>query len=269
MLIKEYRIPMPVTVEEYQIGQLYAVAEASKNETGGGDGVEVRKNEPFQNAQYGKGQYTYKLYHLTHKVPKVIAMIAPKGSLVLHEEAWNAYPYCRTVLTNPEYMKDNFIIEVCTWHKPGKPTLENVHNLDAKKLKQREIVYIDIAKDPIDPRDYKESDDPAKFKSVKTGRGPLDKDHWVDQQEHLMTSYKLVTVEFKWFGLQSRIEKIIQHTDEKLFRMFHRQLFCWIDKWHGMTMEDIRRLENEAQRELEEARKKEGLKGTTTDESEQ
>ena len=26
-------------------------------------------------------------------------MIAPKGSLEIHEEAWIAYPYCRTVIT--------------------------------------------------------------------------------------------------------------------------------------------------------------------------
>ena len=26
-------------------------------------------------------------------------MILPAGALVMHEEAWNAYPYCRTVLT--------------------------------------------------------------------------------------------------------------------------------------------------------------------------
>ena len=31
-----------MTVEEYQVAQLYSVAEASKNETGGGEGVEVR-----------------------------------------------------------------------------------------------------------------------------------------------------------------------------------------------------------------------------------
>lgn len=39
---------MPLTVEEYQVAQLYSVAEASKNETGGGEGIEVLKNEPFQ-----------------------------------------------------------------------------------------------------------------------------------------------------------------------------------------------------------------------------
>ncbi|CAH2263611.1 jg10916 [Pararge aegeria aegeria] len=48
MLIKEYRVTLPLTVEEYQVGQLYCVAEVSKNETGGGEGIEVIKNEPFK-----------------------------------------------------------------------------------------------------------------------------------------------------------------------------------------------------------------------------
>lgn len=34
---------------QYQVAQLYSVAEVSKNETGGGEGIEVLKNEPFDN----------------------------------------------------------------------------------------------------------------------------------------------------------------------------------------------------------------------------
>lgn len=33
------------------------------------------------------------------KVPGFIRLIAPKGSLEIHEKAWNAYPYCRTVIS--------------------------------------------------------------------------------------------------------------------------------------------------------------------------
>ena len=73
MIIKEYRVTLPMTVEEYQVAQLYSVAEASKNETGGGEGVEVIKNEPYDgvpllNGKFTKGQYTYKIYHLQSKV---------------------------------------------------------------------------------------------------------------------------------------------------------------------------------------------------------
>lgn len=48
---------------QYQVGQLFSVAEASKNETGGGEGIEVLKNEPYEK-DGEKGQYTHKIYHL-------------------------------------------------------------------------------------------------------------------------------------------------------------------------------------------------------------
>jgi Phosphatidylinositol transfer protein len=37
----------------------------------------------------------------------------------------------------------------------------------------REVVTIDIANDPIQSGDYKPHEDPSKFKSQKTNRGPL------------------------------------------------------------------------------------------------
>lgn len=52
---------------QYQVGQLYSVAEASKNETGGGDGIQVLKNEPYEE-KGEKGQYTHKLYHIKRYV---------------------------------------------------------------------------------------------------------------------------------------------------------------------------------------------------------
>lgn len=89
---------------QYQVGQLFSVAEASKNNTGGGEGIEVLKNEPFTDhpllgGKYSSGQYTYKIYHLASKVPGFIRMMLPKNSLEVHEEAWNAYPYCKTVIS--------------------------------------------------------------------------------------------------------------------------------------------------------------------------
>ncbi len=52
------------THTQFQVGQLYSVAEASKNETGGGEGVEIIKNEPCDHPELGKGQFTHKIYHL-------------------------------------------------------------------------------------------------------------------------------------------------------------------------------------------------------------
>jgi hypothetical protein len=64
---------------------LYSVAEASKNETGGGEGVQVIKNEPFDNypllgGKFSKGQYTYKIYHLARSQSPLNPLSIPSQS---------------------------------------------------------------------------------------------------------------------------------------------------------------------------------------------
>ena len=49
-----------------------------------------------------------------------------KHGLELHEEAWNAYPYCKTVITNPAYMKEHFRVEIESIHLLGDGSRENV-----------------------------------------------------------------------------------------------------------------------------------------------
>lgn len=272
MLIKEFRIVLPLTVEEYQVGQLFSVAEASKNETGGGEGVEVIKNESFDDPNilgdsYPKGQYTFKIYHLKSKIPKMLHMLLPAGSTEVHEHAWNAYPYCRTILTNPTYMKENFMVKIETLHAPDRGTQDNAHRLSPEMLKKRDIMFIDIANDPIANRDYKPTEDPTKFTSTKTGRGPLNGKNWREDCEPVMCAYKLVTVEFKWMGFQGRIESFILKQEARLFLNFHRQVFCWLDRWHGLTMQDIRALEADTKRQLDEQRQKGPLQGSTPDEN--
>ncbi|XP_072043628.1 phosphatidylinositol transfer protein alpha isoform-like [Amphiura filiformis] len=263
MKITEFRVVLPLEVEEYQVGQLFAVADASKNETGGGEGVEVLKNEPYDN-EMGKGQYTHKIYHLQQKVPRWVRALAPKGSLELHEEAWNAYPYCKTVITMPNYMKEKMEFKIETWHKPGRGELPNVHNLSEKELQKRDVIVIDIASDPVHPKDYKEEWDPLKFKSEKTGRGPLI-GPWKSQVEPVMCCYKLVTVNFQWFGLQTIVEDYAMKMYRRLFFNFHRQLFCTIDKYIELTMDDIRRIEEETKKELDAQRASGAIRGTVDD----
>ncbi|XP_071789497.1 phosphatidylinositol transfer protein beta isoform-like [Asterias amurensis] len=267
VLRKEFRIVLPLTVEEYQVAQLWAVAEASKNETGGGEGVEVRKNEPYEKKDDSgnvieKGQYTNKVYHLQQKVPGYVRALAPEGALEMVEEAWNAYPYCKTVITNPDYMKEKFSLTIETWHKPDRGKQENVHKLPPAQLSKRDVVQIDIANDKVKDCDYDPKTDPKIVKSQKLERGPLTTTDWRNTCEPHMCAYKLVTIEFVWFGLQSIVESWIQKAERRVFTNFHRQLYSWMDKWAGLTMADIRALEDETQAELDKMRKEGEVRGT-------
>lgn len=73
---------------------------------------------------------------------------------------------------------------------------------------------IDIVNDYIAPHEYLAEEDPKLYQSIKTRRGPLSED-WIDEinqnlgQSAVMCAYKLCKVEFRYWGMQSKIERFI------------------------------------------------------------
>ncbi|KAG0014970.1 hypothetical protein BGZ81_000141 [Podila clonocystis] len=251
MLIKEYRITNNCSNAEYQVAQLYNVAEMSKAESGGGEGVEIVKNEPYDDGKR-QGQYTHKIYHLESKIPYWIRAVLPTGSTKCQEHAWNAFPYCKTVITN-DYMQDYFSVTVESMHVDGdRGQLENVLSLTPEILKQREVITIDVATDAKSY--YLQTFNPAKedvtvFRSEKALRGPL-QGEWAKTCDPVMTCYKVVSIEFRSWGIQGKVESYMHSVERDLFTKFHRELFCSMDNWHGVTMETIREMEKRTKEEL-------------------
>ncbi|XP_027129492.1 membrane-associated phosphatidylinositol transfer protein 2 isoform X3 [Larimichthys crocea] len=252
MLIKEYRIPMPMSVEEYRIAQLYMIQKKSREEScGEGSGVEILENKPYTDGPGGTGQYTHKVYHIGMHIPSWFRSILPKAALRVEEESWNAYPYTRTRYTCP--FVEKFSIDIETYYKPDTGNQADVFNMSAAEKRQRTIDPIDIVTDPIPTHEYKAEEDTRLYKSVKTQRGPL-RDDWIEEYNNnpgktpIMCAYKLCKVEFRYWGMQSKIERFIHDVGlRKVMVRAHRQAWCWQDEWYGLTMEDIRQLELETQ----------------------
>ncbi|XP_029083352.1 membrane-associated phosphatidylinositol transfer protein 2 isoform X2 [Monodon monoceros] len=250
MIIKEYRIPLPMTVEEYRIAQLYMIQKKSRNETfGEGSGVEILENRPYTDGPGGSGQYTHKVYHVGMHIPSWFRSILPKAALRVVEESWNAYPYTRTRFTCP--FVEKFSIDIETFYKTDAGENPNVFSLSPVEKNQLTIDFIDIVKDPVPPNEYKTEEDPKLFHSTKTQRGPLS-ENWIDEYKQqvfpIMCAYKLCKVEFRYWGMQSKIERFIHDTGlRKVMVRAHRQAWCWQDEWYGLNMENIRELEKEAQ----------------------
>ncbi|XP_074828513.1 membrane-associated phosphatidylinositol transfer protein 2 isoform X6 [Natator depressus] len=252
MLIKEYRIPIPMSVEEYRIAQLYMIQKKSREETcGEGSGVEILENRPYTDGPGGIGQYTHKVYHIGMHIPSWFRSILPKAALRVEEESWNAYPYTRTRYTCP--FVEKFSIDIETFYKADPGDHVNVFNLSPAEKRQTILDPIDIVKDTIPPHEYKSEEDPKVYKSVKTKRGPLSED-WIEGYKNnpgkypIMCAYKLCKVEFRYWGMQSKIERFIHDVGlRKVMVRAHRQAWCWQDEWYGLTIEDIRQLEKEAQ----------------------
>uniref|UniRef100_A0A673KJE3 Membrane-associated phosphatidylinositol transfer protein 2-like n=1 Tax=Sinocyclocheilus rhinocerous TaxID=307959 RepID=A0A673KJE3_9TELE len=252
MLIKEYRIPMPMSVEEYRIAQLYMIQKKSREESEGeGSGVEILENRPYTDGPGGSGQYTHKVYHIGQHIPSWFRSILPKAALRVEEESWNAYPYTRTRYTCP--FVEKFSIDIETYYKPDTGCQNDVFNMSSAEKRQRDIDPIDIVNDFIAPHEYLAEEDPKLYKSYKTQRGPLC-DDWIAEINNnpgkmpVMCAYKLCKVEFRYWGMQSKIERFIHDVGlRKVMVRAHRQAWCWQDEWYGLTMENIRQLELETQ----------------------
>lgn len=73
--------------------------------------------------------------------------------------------------------------------------------------------------DPIPPHEFKAEEDTRLYKSVKTQRGPL-RDDWIEEYKNnpgktpIMCAYKLCKVEFRYWGMQTKIERFIHDVGE-------------------------------------------------------
>lgn len=254
-----------MSVEDYQIGQLYTIQKKSRIEsTGSGSGVEIIENKPFTKNNE-TGQYTLKVFHADERLPAALKTIAkllfPKSALVFEEESWNFYPYTRTKYKHGYFKSFNIDIESKYLNDLGNN--ENAFGLTKSELSSRTVEFIDIVNDQINPNEYKAEEDPLTFVSSRTNRGPLTKS-WIDELKAsakaalssgkpvaYMCAYKLCRIEIAVWGCQSRVERLVSDSVlRSMILMSHRQAWCWQDEYVDLTIDDVRKLELETQHYL-------------------
>lgn len=245
---KEYRICMPLTVDEYRIGQLYMINKHSHEQSEKGEGVEVVRNEPCHDPVHGDGRYTEKRVYLNSKLPTWIQGYIPKIFYVT-EKASNYYPY--TITEYECSFLPRFSILVKTCYKNDNGCTQNALGLTDEELSSREILSMDIAYDELGEKYYKKEEDCRYFKSGKTDRGPL-KEGWRMNTHPIMCSYKLVKIEFNVWGLAYRVESYVHSAVKDILLAGHRQAFAWIDQWYDMTLDDVRNYEKDIQEKTNE-----------------
>ncbi|CAD2102644.1 phosphatidylinositol transfer protein, putative [Plasmodium vinckei lentum] len=259
MKVVEFRICMPLTVEEYQKCQLYLVAKgtledaeqriknAEKYGSENSVGVVILKNESYAENNT-TGQYTFKKLNILHKMPKWLLNFVDKKYCTIEEQCWNAYPYIKTIFQSSGFPKGKIQLE--SSHHSGFDTEYNALNLSDDLLNLRKIIYIDIVNDKVGSKEYDSNEEPSLFLSQKTGRGHF-QSNWKETSEYVMTCYKLITLDIPYFGLFcSKIENwIISAIRDNLLK-YHKKAFCWIDEWFDLKIEDIRKIEKDVQIKL-------------------
>ena len=201
----------------------------------------------------------------------------------MYEETWDAFPDTKTILNNGYVrLKGKFNISIHTLHLPGPGTEDNPHNRSDEQWDEVDIVQNDFISE--DAGDGDPNHDPRQFQSTKTGRGKLS-DSWVEEALHsmaknaskvtqqdkfgvtpLMCCYTLVEVNFKVFGLQVKVEKILQKSVQQILKTHYRALFCSIDDWYDLNFSQICDILQDKEKykmkeDIEEAFKKLQIKG--------
>lgn len=130
---------------------------------------------------------------------------------------------------------------------PSNPVLliKQALNLNEGQLSAREVDFIDIAYDDISPKHYKAEEDLKTWKSEITGRGPLAQDWMKSDFQPMMCSYKVVSVCFEVWGLQTKVEDYVHRAIREILLVGHRQAVAWLDQWFNMTEKDVRKYESE------------------------
>lgn len=170
----------------------------------------------------------------------------PDSMTDIVEYSWNAFPQYRTEFYNA-FFGEKVHVSVETMHSDDRGTLSNAVNLAPGDLARRKVDYVNIAcHDKSVPMEKNE--DPTKFLSSKTARGLLEP-RFSEYYDPIMTCYKVVKFRFKVFPVQSRVEAWGQQVAfRNTFLKYHRKLFCWIDEWYGLSIDDIRAMEEETAR---------------------
>lgn len=251
MRVVEFRIPLPITVDEYHVCQRYTVAQSSLETTATtSDGVQCLVSEPFEDEHQGKGQFTHKRISAAGKVPGWLLSLLKKEWLTMDEKSWNAYPKLKTCYESS--FIPNLQFTILSMHYPGISSESNAVGLDSSLLTQRRIIDIDIVNDPVSAKDYKVEADPCLSLAVHQRFGQLGSD-WKQKCPAQMTCYKVVLLDIPLgWGVSGKVESWMISSLQNVLLLHHRRAISSMDQWASMTLNNVREFEQSVKLQLDQ-----------------
>ena len=254
MKIVEFRIFVPFTMEQTKIASRYANARRAKDNTKGGDGVEILEKGPIEE-EGRKGIFAHRVYHVKSHVPAAVRWAVPEKYAHVHEHYKNVFPHYDTYFEIPQ-LGSNMTLKnesrIIPYHK-GDKIPENIMGLSEEQLSIRKVMYLDLVNgtggkyDDFKVQGF--SCPEAQIPVISAPSKKLDESKipsWVDSFEGNMTLIiKCVTFELKWRGIQSMVEKIVPGIFHDVFQGTHKGMVLWSPEWCHMDEAAVDKYENQ------------------------
>ncbi|OHT03970.1 Phosphatidylinositol transfer protein 1 [Tritrichomonas foetus] len=250
MKIVEWRIIYPFEYAKYVHAQDYMIARRQREESGGGEGIELITREPYTEGDE-TGIYAHKVYHYRSRIPGFIRWLVPNSLTEFHEEGWAAFPHEKLRYSVPALQNRTSIFIDCYSYPysrdDGFP--ENPCHLTEEELAIREIRYMDIVTMP--PVPTREDWQLSEFKCESAGIDLIPKPtrpfdptkvpEWVENYKgKMMVNVKCIKCKINIFGFQKRIENMITSTTVPgIILESSRAITGWAEEWGKMSPEEL------------------------------
>lgn len=233
---KIYTTVLPVTTEEYAVGQQYVVVSMTEAESVGDFRVELLESTTETHEVLGKVNKTHKVMHLKSKIPSMLQSFIPEDACIVEEIAYNAGTRFHTVYRNRYFSHDTFNMAFHTVNRDGCNVLANPFGYRPEHVDGIERISLDLHENIVNP-DF----DPSTYYHEESRRGRLQKD-WVqayrDSGMPMMVCHKHLVVEINNFAMgwvSDEIEKIMRN----IVASVQQRIFCTMDKWYGRSVDEV------------------------------
>lgn len=233
---KIYVTVLPMTTEEYAVGQQHAVVSMTASETTGDFKVELLENTTTMHETLGKVNKTHKLMHLKSKIPSMLHSLIPEDACLVEEMSYNAYDRCHTTYKNRYFSADTFNMSFNTVNLNGHEVLANPFGYDSSHADGIEHIHLHLHENVANP-----AFNPAEYYHEESGRGQLHAD-WIEDYRRrdipLMVCYKHLSVEVNKFAM-GWVPGKIEAAMRGVVASVQQRIFCTMHEWYGKRIEDM------------------------------
>ncbi|CAF4178340.1 unnamed protein product [Rotaria sp. Silwood2] len=188
MRLKEYRIPIPLNLDEYRLGQQWTEIELLKetlqtcstcitiyeniSEQERLDIINEKIPITLKTNITSSTLMTHKKYNIKDQTPKFLELffLKSKNDLILDEYSWDNWPYTLTIIENIDYyiriiIQSYYINNNLSIINNNSQLYFTLNDEQIKSLKDYEI--INIAERLDEKKDYRLDEDPTRNLSIK------------------------------------------------------------------------------------------------------
>lgn len=211
-IYKEYRIQIPLTMKEYNVGVHYTTIQMIKEDP---ESVKLIEEGEHDHPEIGQCRKSVKVLSLGSRFPYFVRALAPEKAFKIQEISYNAFPHISTHYTSLALSETTFKMAVLSnHHHLNEEKIESSMKVSSTGGKQYDVVHLDV---------YSQIQD---NKYVPVYSVPV------------MECVKRVEIELDCFSSE-RIAGGIMRQVENLFLKTHQRILATRQEWSKYGLEDV------------------------------